>query len=179
MKAKRCLITGASGFVGANLARRLIGEGHETHVIFTARASGLAHSRRSRPRSRCTRSTSPAGTKSGEAVDVIRPDWVFHLAAYGAYAAQTGFARMVDINLMGCVSLLDACAEVGVEAFIYTGSSSEYGYKDHPPREDEVLEPNSHYAHHQSGGDPLLSVCSPEYGRQCGGGTAVFDLWSL
>lgn len=53
---------------------------------------------------------------------------------------------MVDINLMGTVSLLDACAEVGVEAFVYTGSSSEYGYKDHPPREDEVLEPNSPYA---------------------------------
>ena len=81
-----------------------------------------------------------------QAVHRIRPDWVFHLAAYGAYSSQTGFARMVDINLMGTVSLLDACTEIGVEAFIYTGSSSEYGYKDHPPREDELLEPNSHYA---------------------------------
>ena len=44
------------------------------------------------------------------------------------------------------MTLLDACAEAGVEAFVYTGSSSEYGYKDHPPREDEMLEPNSHYA---------------------------------
>jgi dolichol-phosphate mannosyltransferase len=33
-----------------------------------------------------------------------------------------------------------------VESFVQTGSSSEYGYKDHPPDEDESLEPNSHYA---------------------------------
>jgi dolichol-phosphate mannosyltransferase len=33
-----------------------------------------------------------------------------------------------------------------VEAFVQTGSSSEYGYKDHPVSEDELLQPNSHYA---------------------------------
>jgi dolichol-phosphate mannosyltransferase len=29
---------------------------------------------------------------------------------------------------------------------VHTGTSSEYGYKDHPPSESEALEPNSHYA---------------------------------
>ena len=79
-----------------------------------------------------------------QTVQRIRPEWVFHLAAYGAYPTQTGFARMVDVNVTSAASLLDACSDV--EAFISTGSSSEYGYKDHPPREDEILEPNSHYA---------------------------------
>jgi dolichol-phosphate mannosyltransferase len=141
----KCLITGASGFVGANLARRILRDGHETHVLLRAghqpwrlkeiesqlqiHAVDLAHADEVR-----------------EAIRQIQPGWVFHLAAYGAYPTQTGFARMVDINLMGTVSLLDACAETGVDAFVYTGSSSEYGYKDHPPHEDEVLEPNSHYA---------------------------------
>jgi nucleoside-diphosphate-sugar epimerase len=142
---KRCLITGASGFVGANLARRLLHDGHETHALL-------------RPQHQSWRLDEIASHLHIHAVDLtdqnqvrqiirqILPDQVFHLAAYGAYPKQTGFARMVDINLMGTVSLLDACAETGVEAFIYTGSSSEYGYKDHPPREDEVLAPNSHYA---------------------------------
>src|SRR5262249_5612399 len=61
-------------------------------------------------------------------------------------ATQTGIDRMMATNFMGCVNLLDACAEIGVESFVQTGSSSEYGYKDHPPAEDEALEPNSHYA---------------------------------
>ena len=29
----RCLITGASGFVGANLTRRLLHDGHEVHAL--------------------------------------------------------------------------------------------------------------------------------------------------
>lgn len=140
---KRCLITGASGFVGANLARRLLRDGHETHVLL-------------RPTHQSWRLDEIASDLHAYPVDLtdheqiretvrrIRPDQVFHLAAYGAYSSQTGFARMVDVNVRGTASLLDACTEV--EAFVYTGSSSEYGYKDHPPREDELVEPNSHYA---------------------------------
>ena len=141
----RCLITGASGFVGANLARRLLREGHETHVFLRPehqswRLEEIASQLHVHPVDLTARD------EVQRAVRRIRPEWVFHLAAYGAYSTQTGLSRMVDTNLMGCVSLLDACVETGPEAFVYTGSSSEYGYKDHAPREDEVLEPNSHYA---------------------------------
>ena len=34
----------------------------------------------------------------------------------------------------------------GFEAFVNAGTSSEYGYVDHAPRESELPEPNSHYA---------------------------------
>jgi dolichol-phosphate mannosyltransferase len=142
---RRCLITGASGFVGANLARRLLWDGYETHVLLRPghqswRLIDIAASLHAHK----------ADLTDQEAihrtVELVRPDWVFHLAAYGAYSSQTGFARMADVNLTGTAALLDACAARGVEAFIYTGSSSEYGYKNHAPREDELLEPNSHYA---------------------------------
>jgi nucleoside-diphosphate-sugar epimerase len=140
---KRCLITGASGFVGANLVRRLLRDGHEVHVLLRPEHQGwrlleIASSLRSHSVDLVDRK------QVGETIRGIRPEWVFHLAAYGAYPAQTGFPRMVDINVTGTAALLDACSEV--EAFVYTGSSSEYGYKDHPPREDEIVEPNSHYA---------------------------------
>jgi UDP-glucose 4-epimerase len=142
---KRCLITGASGFVGANLVRRLLRDGHEVHAFLRPeyqswRLDEIASHLQTHPVDLTNRD------EVRRAVALIRPEWVFHLAAHGAYATQTEFARMVDVNLMGCVSLLDACTKTGIEAFINTGSSSEYGYKDHPPREDEVLEPNSHYA---------------------------------
>ena len=138
-------VTGASGFVGANLVRHLLRDGYETHVLLRAdhqpwRLTEVAPLLHYHP----VDLTNPEQVR--KAVRFIRPEGVFPLAAYGAYPSQTGFARMVDVNLMGTVSLLDACTETGVEAFIFTGSSSEYGYKDHPPREDEVLEPNSHYA---------------------------------
>jgi dolichol-phosphate mannosyltransferase len=80
------------------------------------------------------------------AVRRIQPEWVFHLAAFGAYSQQQGIEQMVSTNLMGCVALLDACAQAGVGVFVNAGSSSEYGLKDHAPGEDEPLNPNSHYA---------------------------------
>ena len=142
---KRCFITGASGFVGANLVRRLLADGHEAHVALRPehqpwRLQEIASSLQVYAVDIADRE------KVGQAVRDIRPDWVFHLAAYGAYSTQTGFARMMDVNVEGTASLLEACGDVGVECFVYTGSSSEYGYKDHAPREDEVLEPNSDYA---------------------------------
>jgi dolichol-phosphate mannosyltransferase len=54
--------------------------------------------------------------------------------------------QMVQTNITGTANLVEVCARVGFAAFVNTGSSSEYGAKDHPPAEDEALEPNSHYA---------------------------------
>ena len=142
---KRVLISGGSGFVGANLTRRLLDDGHETHLLL-------------RPSHQSWRLAEVADdvqlhyghvenrAEVGALMRAIRPDWVFHLAAFGAYSTQTGIERMIATNLMGCVSVLDACVEVGVGAFVQTGSSSEYGLKDHPTTESEHLEPNSHYA---------------------------------
>jgi UDP-glucose 4-epimerase len=143
--SKRVLITGGSGFVGANLARRAVQAGHEVHLLLRPHQddwrlrdlAGLVHRHDADLQER---------RRVDAAIESIQPQWVFHLAAYGAYSTQDGMERMVATNLLGCVFLLDACARAGVEAFISAGSSSEYGHKDHPAHEDERLEPNSHYA---------------------------------
>jgi nucleoside-diphosphate-sugar epimerase len=142
---KRVLITGGSGFVGANLTRRLLRDGHETHL---ALRSGYQPWRLDEIARDFQRHEFDIGDKEAvaRAIREIRPDWVFHLAAYGAYSSQTGIELMIGTNLLGTIALLDACAQVGVEAFVQTGSSSEYGYKDHAACEDEVIHPNSHYA---------------------------------
>ena len=76
----------------------------------------------------------------------IQPQWVFHLAAHGSYPTQTSLHQMLQTNISGTVNLVQACLETGFEAFINTGSSSEYGHKDYAPSEQEWLDPNSHYA---------------------------------
>jgi dolichol-phosphate mannosyltransferase len=142
---KRALLTGGSGFVGANLARRLLHDGHDVTLLLR---TGHQNWRLKEIASNCRIVAGDVSDarSARDAIAVAKPDWVFHLAAYGAYPTQSGFEQMVATNLMGCVALLNACAEIGVEAFVQTGSSSEYGYKAHAAKEDDVLEPNSHYA---------------------------------
>jgi UDP-glucose 4-epimerase len=142
---KRALVTGASGFVGANLARRLLRDGHEVHLLLRPdyapwRLTGI------RDDVALHFADLPDEQGVRNVVATIRPDWIFHLAAYGAYSTQTGVHRMAQTNLTGTINLLDACLDTGFEAFVNTGSSSEYGFTDHPAAESDRLEPNSHYA---------------------------------
>jgi UDP-glucose 4-epimerase len=142
---RRAVITGASGFVGSVLARALVEMGHEVHLIL-------------RPDHQLWRLRSLAADVSRHEADLedreglkwtlrsVKPDWVFHLAAHGAYPQQTDLDRMIATNFLGTVNLVLAALEVGFEAFVNTGSSSEYGFKDHAPSEADGLEPNSHYA---------------------------------
>jgi len=142
---KRTLITGASGFVGANLARRLLRDGHEVHLLLRAEHQAW----------RLKEISGQCRIAFGDITDAeavrrclaaAKPDWVFHLAAYGAYSSQIGFEQMLATNVIGCANLIDACLEAGVQSFVQTGSSSEYGYQSHSTEEAERLEPNSHYA---------------------------------
>lgn len=142
---KRVLITGATGFVGANLARRLLREGCQVHLLVrrghvTWRLQGIGD----QVQLHQVELTDPLGLD--RLIRQVRPEWIFHLAAYGAYSWQTDLQQMIQTNVTGTANLVEACARVGFAVFVNTGSSSEYGAKDHPPVEDEALEPNSHYA---------------------------------
>src|SRR5262245_32015093 len=142
---KRVLVTGGTGFVGANLVRRLLRDGHEVHLLVspaytTWRLAGI------RRDVRLVR----ADLSEAEAVDAAvrraRPDWVFHLAAYGAYSWQEDLDRILRTNFHGTVHLVRAALRHGAQAIVNAGSSSEYGYKDHAPDEREWVDPNSCYA---------------------------------
>lgn len=142
---ERVLITGGSGFLGACLAHDLVAEGHDVHLVL-------------RPGSKTWRLAGLAGHYAAHAGDLrdadalrravaaSRPDVVYHLAAHGAYPAQTDRAAILATNLAGTANLLDALAGHDYRALVHTGSSSEYGHKAGPMREDDRLEPRTDYA---------------------------------
>lgn len=156
MSRKRVIVTGGTGFVGANVVRRLLADGHEVHLLVRANhAAWRIESIIDSLRLHVVDLSDP--TRLTEQIAAIQPDWAFHLAAYGAYSSQTDLDRMIQTNLIGTKNLVEACLRVGIEAFVNAGSSSEYGFKDHAPAEDEWVDPNSHYA--------LTKVSATQYCR--------------
>lgn len=142
---KRALITGATGFVGANLARRLIHDGHDLHMLVRPgyvpwRIAAIL------PHIHLHEADLLDADRVAQVVREVRPEWVFHLAAHGAYSWQKDQRQIVQTNLIGTMNLVAACLATGFEACVNTGSSSEYGWKDHAPTETDWLEPNSVYA---------------------------------
>ena len=140
----KAVVTGAAGFVGANLVRRLVREGVDVVALHRPggdawRLVGLVDVERVALDVR----DAPA---LRETLVRVRPDWVFHLAAHGAYSWQTDRDAILATNLTGTVAVVDAATEVDAEAVVVAGSSSEYGVRDHAPSEDELPEPNSDYA---------------------------------
>jgi dolichol-phosphate mannosyltransferase len=141
----RALVTGAGGFVGANLAAALVRDGHD--VVAWVHPGGQDW--RLDPLADAVE-VLPVELLDGEAIEAgvqsARPDWIFHLAAHGAYSWQRDAERIMQTNLVSTVRLLSACQRHGFSAFVNAGSSSEYGFQDHAPSEDELPEPNSDYA---------------------------------
>jgi nucleoside-diphosphate-sugar epimerase len=142
---KKILITGAAGFLGAVLTRRLLAEGHEVYVFLKSssqkwRLDGVMQDLR----------VHEVDLRDEEAVRSavasIRPHVVYHLAAHGAYPFQTDPDGIIQTNFLGTWNLLKATAAVDYEVFVNTGSSSEYGFKDYAMRETDLLEPNSYYS---------------------------------
>ncbi len=145
MNAKTIIITGCTGFVGANLAKRLVNDGHNVH-LFVRQEYKDWRIKNILPYVQVHRINLLDLELLRNIVAGIRPDWVFHLAAYGAYSWQGDLSLAVQTNFLGTVNLVEACRSAGFEVFINTGSSSEYGFKDHAPVETEGVDPNSYYA---------------------------------
>ncbi|NWJ96445.1 MAG: GDP-mannose 4,6-dehydratase [Chloroflexi bacterium] len=162
---KRILLTGATGFVGANLARRLLQDGHDLHLLVRP---GYKTWRIEEIKAQVSLHEVELTDSEGlsRVVSQIRPEWVFHLATYGAYSNQADAYQAVQTNILGTVNLVEACLKTGFETFINTGSSSEYGFKEYPPSEREWLEPNSYYAVTKSSATLFCRYTAQRFGVQ-------------
>jgi nucleoside-diphosphate-sugar epimerase len=157
----RALVTGAAGFLGANLVRHLTAAGHE--VIAVSRPGGTSWRLEEVATEARMLELDLCDTAAiARAIDTTEPQWIFHLAAHGAYSWETDIAAMIDVNIGATAALLAAARDAEVQAFVNAGSSSEYGLKAHPPREDEWLQPNSSYAVTKAAGTHLTGLAAAQ-----------------
>lgn len=120
MSAERYLVTGASGFVGAALVRRLVAGGAETHAV--ARAAPAA------PAAGAVWHAADLGDEAAVRALLagVRPTRVVHLAGLvtGRRDVELVLPALRD-NLLAAVHLLLAAHSTGVARLVIAGSMEE------------------------------------------------------
>lgn len=159
----RVIVTGAAGFIGANVARRLVEDGFEVY-LFTLPTSARWRLDELEEHAQVIEVDLVDDDSVMHEVRRIGPRWVLHLAAHGGYSWQTDAGAILRANVIGTSNLLAASLATAVETFVNTGSSSEYGLKDHAPAEDEAIDPNSVYAVAKAGATMLCRQAAVSHG---------------
>ncbi|MCL4416467.1 MAG: NAD-dependent epimerase/dehydratase family protein [Patescibacteria group bacterium] len=141
---RRVFVTGAGGFIGANLTRKLLKQNFNVHIL--CRTEEISW----RLRNVSQLITIHVGDITNfkllhRVLQKAQPDYIIHLAAYGAYHYQTDLNKIIKVNIEGTKNLLEASKNIAYKCFINTGSSSEYGFKDKPMKEDDFCNPVSFY----------------------------------
>lgn len=140
-RGARIVITGVAGFIGSNLAERMLGEGYEVVGIDNL-AYGL-------------REQIPADVKFFELdirdhrlCELLQPgDILFHLAAKNCIAdCQSDPVETASINVTGTVNVFEAARRAGAAKIIYAESSALYEGAAVMPTPESEVHPQSFYA---------------------------------
>ncbi len=133
LRVMRALVTGASGFIGYHVARRLTREGVQVRALVRG--------------GRTPRYLEDLGVEVVQG-DLLDPEslgravqgcgWVFHVA--GLYSLWERDSRVFyDVNVVGTRHVLAACQEVGVERLVYTSTVAALGRRSDGLPADESI----------------------------------------
>ena len=118
------VVTGASGFVGANLFKKLLAIRTDVFAIeFRSKSWRLTDVKDDYIAA--VDLNDPAAAKN--LIDTIHPQTVFNCAAYGAYSFEENTRTIYQTNFQAVVNLVDLLVGRPFSAFIHAGTSSEYG----------------------------------------------------
>jgi nucleoside-diphosphate-sugar epimerase len=141
---ERIFITGATGFIGSNLARRYLEQGADVFINLR-RSSDTWRIKDILPEVNSVPVDITDYEKLREAIKKVQPDLIFHTATYGGSAEQKITERIIETNITGTVNLVRSCRDTRVRLLVNTGTSSEYGIKDSAMKESSLLEPVNEY----------------------------------
>ena len=176
---KTILVTGAAGFIGSNLVKRLMKDTKGTTIVGIDNMNDYYDVSLKEFRLQELDSCVPEGTTwrfvKGDIADrttidslfeEYRPSVVVNLAAQaGVRYSITNPDAYIQSNLIGFYNILEACRHHAVEHLVYASSSSVYGSNKKVPysTDDKVDNPVSLYAATKKSNELLAHAYSKLY----------------
>ena len=187
LAGKTVLVTGAAGFIGANLAGRLLEEMPGIRVVGIDNMNDYYDVRLKEERLERLSAYDSFVFVKGDIADKLTVDGLFH--AYRPQvvvnlAAQAGVRYSISnpdayvaSNLVGFYNILEACrhsydgGQAGVEHLVYASSSSVYGSNKKVPysTDDKVDNPVSLYAATKKSNELMAHAYAKLYDIPCTG----------
>lgn len=166
----RVLVTGGAGFIGSQLADRLLHEGHDVTVV-----DDLSRGRRENLHQAFKspdftfHSLDITTDELDRVVIALKPEVVFHLAAQiDVRSSVEDPLHDAVVNVLGTVRLLEACRQTGTRKIVFsTSGGCIYGeprVEELPVSEDYDGHPHSPYGASKRGVEEYLHAYHALYG---------------
>lgn len=162
---KNYLVTGAAGFIGAEISKKLIQRGDKVVTIDNL-SSGFE-------------SNIPEGvefiygnTYDKEVIEKLgntKFDAIYHIAGQsGGVTCWEDPIYDLNSNVTSTLLLLDYAKKTGCEKFLYASTMSVYGDENPcPVKEDDNIKPKSFYAVGKNASEHYMRIYSEEFGIKC------------
>ncbi len=161
----RILVTGTTGFIGSQLAPKLIAQGHDVYGLERYVTGRYAISRNNKIKTVYGDLRNHFAIKN--IVKEVQPEIVIHLAAISPVSYSYDHPNeVIETNFLGTVKLAEACLrEVPhFKQFMFASTSETYGNGPTPKKENQPLNPNSPYAVSKVAAEKYLLYMRDAYG---------------
>jgi len=160
------LLTGSSGFIGANLLRALLKKNPKKIHIILRKTSNKWRIQNFLTSSKIQIHYGDINNKKfiDNVFKQAKPEIIYHCATYGMFLnKQKNKEKILKTNILSLYYLIEQSAQHNVKRFINTGTTSEYGIKDVSMKENMLLEPANTYGATKASATIIASQLAKEY----------------
>ena len=159
----RCLVTGGAGFIGSNIAKKLIKDNHEVYIIDNLKTGYIDNIP--------DEATFINGDFSQDNIlsklNNTKFDIVFHIG--GQSSGEISYEDPeydLNTNTLSTLKLLQYCQKTGCKKFVYASTMSVYGEKEGQEQFSELddTNPKSFYAVGKLASEKYMDIFSKQFG---------------
>lgn len=158
----RVVVTGGAGFIGSHLTDGLVACGHEVMVIDSLRTGR----RNQVNRDAAFQQLDVLDPALASAFSSFQPEVVYHLAAQISVSSSLEDPiQDASINVLGTISVLDACRMAGARKCVLASTAAVYGVPEKKRvTEEDAVRPQSFYGVSKHSAELYLETYSRLYG---------------